>query len=149
MVPNETLAEWLATLQAQRIIVILDTSHSGSMDRNVRTFRISEDERPKFPLLKDGFGEDLVKWPSLSARVAVLTACRPDQQAQEVPALGHGVLTHYLLERLKGPADANKDGSITAQELHLYAAPEARRAYRQEPQMQDGIGQQVVLVEAR
>ena len=145
---DEILVEWLATLRAQRIVVILDTSHGGSTDRNVRTFRIGEEERSKFPPLKDGFGEDLVKWPSLVDKVVVLTACRPDQQAQEVPALGHGAFTYYLLQGVQGAADANKDGSITVQELHFYAAAEARRVYRQEPQMHDGAGKPVVLVDS-
>jgi len=146
---DETLAEWLATLRAKTIVVILDTSHGGSPDRNVRTFRIAEDEWPRFPPLKDGFGEDLLRSPRLAGRVVVLTACRPDQQAQEVPALGHGAFTYYLLQGLKGSADTDRDGRITAQELHSYGATDVRRAYRQDPEIHDRTGQRLLLTETR
>lgn len=147
---DDTLVEWLGAVRARQIVVIMDTSHGGSTDRGVRTFRITEDERSRFSALQDGFGEDLLRPAAgVSNGAVALTACRPNQQAQEVPGLGHGAFTYYLLEGLKGAADANKDGSITVQELFAYAAAEARRAYRQEPQMHDGVGQPVMLVQLR
>lgn len=147
---DETLAEWLATLKAKKIVVILDTSHGGSTNRSVRTFRISEEEKARFPALKDGFGEDLVRTAAgLAGRVVVLAGCRPDQEAVEVPSLGHGAFTYYLLQGLKGPADADKDGLVTVQELHSYAAAEVRRMYRQEPEIRSAVVEPVKVTDVR
>lgn len=147
---DEILAEWLATLRAKKIVIILDTSHGGSPNRSVRTFRVSEEEKARFPALKDGFGEDLVRPAAgLADRVIVLAACRPDQEAVEVPSLGHGAFTYYLLQGLKGPADADKDGLVTVQELHSYAAAEVRRMYRQEPEIRSAVVELVKVTDVR
>jgi uncharacterized caspase-like protein len=38
----------------------------------------------------------------------------------ELPELGHGVFTYYLLAGLNGAADLNGDGIVTVQELYEY-----------------------------
>jgi uncharacterized caspase-like protein len=37
-----------------------------------------------------------------------------------LPDLGHGLFTYYLLEGLKGAADADGDRLVTVQELYAY-----------------------------
>ncbi len=146
LILDDALAEWMGAIRAKRVVLIVDSCYSGTMERGIRTFKIDEASRPLFPPLKDGFITDFAGPGARGvANVVALTASRPDQVAQELPALGHGVFTYYLLEGLKGAADANKDSAITAQELYAYAAAEVKRRYGQEPQLHDGVGQPVVV----
>jgi len=47
--------------------------------------------------------------------------------AREDAKLGHGYLTHYLLEGIGGPADANKDGKVSIREAVEYASQQIKR----------------------
>jgi uncharacterized caspase-like protein len=51
---------------------------------------------------------------------AILTASRSAEVSLELPELGHGVFTYYLMQGLKGAADLNHDGIVTLQELYEY-----------------------------
>jgi uncharacterized caspase-like protein len=51
---------------------------------------------------------------------AIVTASRPSEVSIELSELGHGVFTYYLVEGLKGAADANRDGIVSLQELYEY-----------------------------
>ncbi len=71
----------------------------------------------------------------------VLTASRGDQYAYDSREYGHSIFTYWLLQGLKGKADFNRDGKITAQELYKILkdnvpidAQRLRRA-RQNPQI--------------
>jgi uncharacterized caspase-like protein len=57
----------------------------------------------------------------------VLCAARPRETAEELSELHHGVLTRALLEGLRGKADANHDGTITAGELEEYVVRRVRQ----------------------
>jgi uncharacterized caspase-like protein len=64
--------------------------------------------------------------------------------ALEVPSLGHGLFTYYVLEGLQGKADRNGDGIVTVSELYEYVEDQvdtaARRAGgRQRPLMKGEI----------
>ena len=48
-------------------------------------------------------------------------------ESVELPELGHGVFTYYLLEGVKGAADVNGDGIVTLGELYEYVAQQVRR----------------------
>jgi uncharacterized caspase-like protein len=37
-----------------------------------------------------------------------------------MPSLKHGAFTYYLVKGLKGPADKNKDKTITVSEMYYY-----------------------------
>ena len=49
-----------------------------------------------------------------------LTASRKNESSFEDPELGFGVFTYYLWQGLRGQADRNKDGKVTANELVEY-----------------------------
>jgi EAL domain-containing protein (putative c-di-GMP-specific phosphodiesterase class I)/uncharacterized caspase-like protein len=53
------------------------------------------------------------------ARQSALFACPPDRTAREVKKLGHGTLTHHVLEGLAGAAAA-VDGAVTFDQLIRY-----------------------------
>ena len=55
----------------------------------------------------------------LGGRYSALTACARDGAAREDPSLGHGVLTHHLLEGLRGGA-ADSTGRVTFEALSGY-----------------------------
>jgi uncharacterized caspase-like protein len=38
----------------------------------------------------------------------------------ELPELGHGIFSYYLIDGLNGAADLNRDGIISLQELYEY-----------------------------
>ena len=66
--------------------------------------------------------------PALRAKnMAVFAAARGDQFASAWPEGQHGVFTYALLAGLRGAADTNHDGSITAGELAAYIAREVPR----------------------
>ena len=74
--------------------------------------------------------------------VAALFSCSDDQVAWEDPKLGggHGVFFHFVIEGLKGPADAlgNGDGTVTLVELASYTqekVPEFVAVHRGKHQM--------------
>ncbi len=48
----------------------------------------------------------------------------------ELPELGHGVFTYYLVQGLQGAADLNRDGIVTLQELYEYVEQQVTRKSR-------------------
>ena len=66
--------------------------------------------------------------PALRAKnMSVFSAARGDQLANSWPEGQHGVFTYALLAGLRGAADANHDGTISAAELAAYIAREVPR----------------------
>jgi uncharacterized caspase-like protein len=56
----------------------------------------------------------------------VIASSRNAEESAERPNLKNGVFTHFLLKGLHGPADADRDGVITALEAYEYAALHTR-----------------------
>lgn len=112
------IANVFARLQANRVIFIADACYSGaSGGRTVLSGRRST--------ISDSFLDRLGS--SGTGRV-IMSASSANEPSQERSDLGHGVFTYYLLEGLRGPADANRDGAITFDEAYDYVArtvPEA------------------------
>jgi uncharacterized caspase-like protein len=52
--------------------------------------------------------------------------------SEERDELGHGVFTYYLIEGLRGKADADKDGLITVDEIFGFVSDAVPRATGQE-----------------
>ncbi|MCL5999009.1 MAG: caspase family protein [Chloroflexi bacterium] len=99
---------------ANRKVVILDACHQGvilSKDLGQDDLGVHE------------FGAR-VKGEFMDARgIAVLAASTHDQKGRDVDRLRHGLFTYFLLEALKGKADANADAWITVKEVVDYASP--------------------------
>jgi formylglycine-generating enzyme required for sulfatase activity len=53
--------------------------------------------------------------------ILLLTSCAPGEVAREEKAFGHGVFTHFLLEGLRGKADADSNRRVSLMELYLFA----------------------------
>ena len=81
---------------------------------------------------------------------SVFTAAAPDQIASASAALKHGLFSYYLMKGLEGDADINKDGSITAKELHDFIKQMVSRQSSglnrlQEPQFVGDLDRAIVL----
>ena len=61
---------------------------------------------------------------------AIVTASRPAEVSIELPDLGHGVFTYYLVRGLQGYADLNRDGIVSLQEIYEYLAQEVSKKSR-------------------
>ncbi|HIE29258.1 TPA: hypothetical protein EYP66_18455, partial [Candidatus Poribacteria bacterium] len=112
--PMEELAMIFDRMEAERVIFIADTCYSGMVGG--RTFQ-REGFRDVVIEIDDIFLERLSGY----GRV-VITACQANELAMELDELGHGILTYYVLEGLKGNADLDGDGQITLMELYRYIA---------------------------
>jgi len=51
---------------------------------------------------------------------AIITASRTNEVSIELPELGHGIFSYFLVDGLKGAADLNRDGIVSLQELYEY-----------------------------
>lgn len=101
----DELEQKVAKVEAREVVIILDTGFSG--DAGARSL-----EGGGLPEL---FQETL----KIPGRF-ILSSGQPGEGAVEVDDHRHGIFTFYLLEGLKGPADADGDGRVTLGELHEY-----------------------------
>jgi hypothetical protein len=120
--PRETgyalnaLYQQLARLNVRSVTVFLDacftgsTRSSGTLFTGARPIVISV-EQPA--LLRDNF--------------AVIAASGSDQIASDYPAKRHGLFTYFTLLGLRGAADADADGVITAGEVERYLTSQVPR----------------------
>lgn len=103
-------------IKSNRMVVIVDTCHSGSTGRSV-SGRIDGE-------LKRGYVDRF----SAKVGIIVMTACSPNESSLETEDLKAGLFTHYLLDGLAGRADRDKDGLIGHSELFEYAAAKTQAA---------------------
>ena len=61
------------------------------------------------------------------AEFTVITASTADQISSSSPELKHGIFSYYLMKGMEGEADSNKDGKITAGEMHSYLTENVAR----------------------
>jgi hypothetical protein len=109
--PMEELQTIFERIEARRVVVLLDSCYSGAAGG--RTFA---SRRTKNTRVDDLFLDRLTR---SSGRV-IITAARAAEVSIELPELGHGIFTHYLLQGFKGSADLDRDGIVALQELYQY-----------------------------
>jgi len=125
---DDDLSARFKTLKSKNIVLIFDTCHSGGMI--------------------DG-SSDL----GCSGRV-VLTSCDEDEASCMFFARLHWMFLYYLIQGLKGRADLNHDGFVSAEEALIYTKEpvalrstifnllfymlEPSKIFTQNPQMYDG-----------
>jgi len=109
--PMDELQTIFGRIEAERVVAFLDTCYSGAAGG--RTFLA---KRTRSSQVDDLFLERLTR----SKGRVIITASRPAEVSMELPELGHGVFTYYLLAGLNGAADLNGDGIVTVQELYEY-----------------------------
>jgi hypothetical protein len=109
--PMDELQTIFGRIEAERVVVLLDACYSGSAGG--RTFAA---KKTRAGAVDDLFLERLTR----SKGRAIITASRPTEVSIELPELGHGIFTYYVVQGLKGAADLNRDGIVTLQELYEY-----------------------------
>jgi hypothetical protein len=109
--PLDELQTIFARIEAERVIAFLDACYSGAAGG--RTFA---SKKTRAGAVDDLFLDRLTR----SRGRAIVSASRPSEVSLELPELGHGLFTYYLLQGLKGAGDLNRDGIVTLQELYEY-----------------------------
>ncbi|MBU4349637.1 caspase family protein [bacterium] len=149
VISDDELGTWLSVYSGN-VVVILDTCMSGgftnSIEETVKS--VPNPQVPKDAIAKKHFGEGLVerlKQRPISRDLnqtgyVVLMACEEDKSAYESRRLENGVFTYYIVEGLWGPADANSDNKVSAEEDFNYADPLVLwyKPTNQDPQLWDG-----------
>jgi len=98
-------------IEADRVVVFLDACYSGAAGG--RTFA---SRRTRATRVDEVFLDRLTR----SKGRAIITASRGSEVSLEVPELGHGLFTHYLVQGLRGAADLDRDGIVSLQEVYQY-----------------------------
>jgi len=108
-------------IEAERVVAFLDSCYSGAAGG--RTFT---SKKTRASHVDDLFLERLTR----SKGRAIITASRPAEVSIELPELGHGIFTYYLVQGLKGAADLNRDGIVSLQELYEYVEQQVTQKSR-------------------
>ena len=113
--PMDELQTIFGRIEAERVVAFLDACYSGSAAGPGlgRTFAA---KKTRAGAVDDLFLERLTR----SKGRAIVTASRTSEVSIELPELGHGIFTYYLVQGLKGAADGNRDGIVSLQELYEY-----------------------------
>ncbi len=119
--PMDELQTIFARIEAERVVVFLDACYSGAAGG--RTFA---SKKTRSAHVDDLFLERLTQ----SKGRAIITASRSAEVSIELPELGHGIFTYYLVQGLKGAADLNRDGIVSLQELYEYVEREVAQKSR-------------------
>jgi len=109
--PMDEVQTIFGRIEAERVVVFLDACYSGAAGG--RTFA---SKKTRAGAVDDMFLDRLTR----SKGRAIITASRPSEVSIELPDLGHGIFTYYLVQGLRGAADLNRDGIVTLQELYEY-----------------------------
>jgi uncharacterized caspase-like protein len=127
--PMNELKQILDTqIYAQRVIVLIDTCHSAGINQKTKSIvsgreLVQEDDEnniSNFYLTNQLFKQ--------TGR-AIITSSDVNEVSQESSKWGnHGVFTWALLDGLKGKADINGDGLITASEIFQYTRANVQKA---------------------
>ena len=149
VISDDELGTWLSVCSGN-VVVILDTCMSGGFTKGIEEIvkSVPNPQVSKDAIAKKHFGEGLVerlKQRPISRDLnqegyVVLMACEEDKSAYESRRLKNGVFTYYIVEGLWGPADANSDNKVSAEEDFRYANPLVLKykPTNQDPQIWDG-----------
>ena len=108
-IDNREFIDGIDRLEADKIITLLDSCHSGGVSRSGKSIG---------GVLGDDF---YAQYESAKGRVT-LASCSGNEQSLEWPEKGHGVFSYYLLEGLKGAANHQRDQAITFNEVAGYVS---------------------------
>ena len=129
-------------IEADRVVVFLDACYSGAAGG--RTFA---SQRTRAGRVDEVFLDRLTR----SKGRAIVTASRSSEVSLEVPELGHGLFTHFLVQGLRGAADLDRDGIVSLQEVYQYLEQQVTQKSRslggnQHPVMKGELEGQLPLV---
>lgn len=111
----------LDALEVKSVAVFLDACFSGGSAAGMLTTKAS-------PVAVTARMPETAE----KKKLTVLAAAEGDQLASWNEKSGFGMFTNYLVDGLKGKADADGDKAITAGELHAFVHSNVRRTARRE-----------------
>jgi hypothetical protein len=120
--PMREISHIFYRIQSQRIIFIADSCYSGASGG--RTISL--------PGIRANISDSFLDRIAGGKGTVILTASGANEVSAEDEKLKHGVFTFYLLEGLRGAADADKDRLITVDEIYQYVSVQVPRATGQE-----------------
>jgi replicative superfamily II helicase len=109
----ETLQQRFEKIPANTLVLILDCCFSGGMGAKV----LKVDLHPR----ATNSTTKLLDQLSGKGRI-ILTASGPDEPAWESQKIGHGLLTHFLIEALQGAEEVRSAGKISILKLLEYVS---------------------------
>jgi len=107
----DAVKQKLRGCKASKRVLITDACHSGS-------------GKGAEGAMGAGMNRDLFEQ---SEGLVTLASCGLEEKSYEYPEMGQGAFTHFLVEALRGAADANSDGVTTATEANVYTWDRTRR----------------------
>jgi hypothetical protein len=113
---DDALGYMVSRLPASLVAIVMDTCHSAGQGKSV----------PAPGLLVKGTGDSIAKDVFTDAGGgsgrALLSACQSGEVAYENEALGHGVLTYFVLQAIEQQfaADSDHNGVLTFDELGAF-----------------------------
>ena len=107
-------------ISAKRIVVFSDACHSGGISVDFATRGL---DATKSNLIN----QYLADLSRTKEGIVIFLASASGEVSQEIPELGHGVFTYYLLQGMKGEADFNNDYTVTINELMQYVEDRVKR----------------------
>ena len=121
-IPLEILFEWFKKIPANHLVFILDCCFSGGMGSKVLQVPLKARHiQSTETILKKFSGEGRV----------ILTASSSKEAAYENQKLGHGLLTYYLIEALKGAEEVIQGEEIPLYRLLNYVTQRVKEASSQ------------------
>jgi len=118
-IPLDTVQEWFSRIPAKRLIFFLDCCFSGGIGSKVLTV-------PAKP-------RDLRSTEAQLAQLAgdgriIYTASSATESAWERVRFGHGLLTYFLIEALRGPSELLESGRLSLYRLLDYVTARVKAA---------------------
>ncbi|UCE33216.1 MAG: caspase family protein [Deltaproteobacteria bacterium] len=120
--PMEEISRIFNRIRAERLVFIADSCYSGaSGGRTISLTGVRAN-------ISDAFLDRISRG---KGRI-ILTASGANEVSCENDKLKHGIFTYFLLEGLRGKADADQDGVVTVDEAYAYLSKHVPQATGQE-----------------
>jgi len=120
--PMGEISRIFSRIRSERLVFIADSCYSGASGG--RTIGITD--------IRANISEAFLERIAGGKGRVIITASGANEVSAEKDELQHGVFTYYLVEGLRGKADADRDGLITIDEVYRYVSEHVPRATGQE-----------------
>ncbi len=118
----DRLQEWFSKIPARRVILFLDCCFSGGLGAKVL----------QVPAIPRSLASTEARLQKLAGDGRlILTASASSEEAWEFSSHGHGLLTYYLLEALRGPAEIVQAGRLSVYQMLEYVTGRVQAAAHQ------------------
>ena len=116
-IPLDLLQEWFSAIPAKRLVLFLDCCFSGGIGAKV----LKIDAKPRHLQSIDARLQQLA-----GAGRIIFTASSASEPAYEHGRYGHGFLTYFLIEALRGAEEVVESGKLSLYRLLSYVTDDLR-----------------------